>query len=187
MESYVKGLYLLALCPFLHADAPSTNIVISNESACQLERVHLSNQTASLSLPTLVSPNDTKPGYISFSGSLIAKGQQQAIGQYLVTCDKRKYILTLDFFVGLGAISDHDYFFSASIDDSDSPLLVIPNGQTFISNGQPVHVRLLNKEEQDEIFYTTDIDTISDTSEPSGSDPYPEPIAVQDIASDNTK
>jgi|GEM_PF-5472530 hypothetical protein len=135
----------------LHAAiaAPNTNIQIQNSTHCKLTLLFEQTQTAKLSIPDMILSQSVENGHITFSDSMFATGQQEAIGQYQVTCNDTNHILALNFYAGTGHLSDHGYYFTATT-NTDSPFIIIPFGRTIIKDGQPFLITLLNKEEKHE-------------------------------------
>ena len=145
-QNYSIIILLIAFIAYAK-DVPSTNIIIQNNSACSLELVYLQNFTAKLSLPEKIEPYSVLNGHIKFDNSFISTNQQEATGQYILSCDTKKSIISLSFYIGNDHIDEYNYFFEAQ-GDHNSPVLILPFGKTIVTNTLPVMVSFLDKEDK---------------------------------------
>lgn len=147
MGKQINKFFTLCISAFIFGSdaAPTTTIVVSNNTTCELELTNKQDQVATLNLPEKISPNSVEgSGKIAFSNGIFAPSEQQANAHYIVSCGDSTHLLRFDFFVGQSSLSTPGYFFKAS-SNPDAPFLVAPIGKISVLSNQPLHIILLDK------------------------------------------
>lgn len=163
----------------LSVNAPSASIIIRNHSSCPLKLLHIAhdNNQTKLTLPELITGAATESqyteetGHISFSGGYFSSMQQRAVGTYQVTCENKRHLLTLSFFIAPDHYTD-GYFIDKTFNSQDTPVILYPPGKTTIVGSTPIILTLINKEVTNDSRTEPDPSTDTEDSEiiPSSAD-----------------
>ena len=131
------------------SSAPSAEVIINNDSACSLQLSYLQNFTAMLTLPDAIEPYSNASGQIKFDDGLFSTNQQEATGQYILSCDNEKRIISLNFYIGKDHIEEYNYFFEIHSNEPTS-ILILPFGKTIVTNSLPVMINFIDKERRND-------------------------------------
>ncbi len=148
----------------LSVTAPSTNILIKNESSCALKLVDIShdNNQTKLSLPSdipVIEPgalSNEELGNITFSGGFLSSMQQRATGTYQLTCGTQRHLLSLSFFIAPDYYGD-GYWVDKTFSRTNAPVILYPPGKTSIMSSKEIVLTLINMESPNEIITEEEI------------------------------